>query len=91
MPTITAEDCIKKAAIILQDLAYTYKITELKFPQKADFYPTESENPFIIRDFSKCILCGKCVQACNEIVVNRAISQGHRGSESKIVTGSKNL
>jgi NADP-reducing hydrogenase subunit HndD len=73
----------------LQDLAYFYKINDLRFPQKKkeDIYPTEDENPFIVRDFSRCILCGRCVQACNEVVVNRAISHGYRGSESKIVTG----
>ncbi len=38
-----------------------------------------------MRDFSRCILCGRCVQACNEIQVNRAISFGYRGVSSKIV------
>ena len=73
----------------LQDLAYFYKITELQFPEKdeKDIYPIEDQNPFIIRDFSRCILCGRCVQACNEVVVNRAISYGYRGAKSKIVTG----
>ncbi|MEQ8159599.1 MAG: 2Fe-2S iron-sulfur cluster-binding protein, partial [Smithellaceae bacterium] len=73
----------------LQDLAYFYKITELKFEEKKqeDIYPTENENSFIVRDFSRCILCGRCVQACNELVVNRAISHGYRGAKSKIVTG----
>ena len=71
----------------LQDLAYFYKITSLKFEESEKKYLTEDENPFIIRDFSRCILCGRCVQACNEVVVNRAISLGYRGSESKVVTG----
>jgi formate dehydrogenase major subunit len=73
----------------LQDLAYYYKITKLRFKEKeqSEIYPTEDENPFIVRDFSRCILCGRCVQACNEVVVNRAISHGYRGAESKIVTG----
>ena len=76
----------------LQDLAYFYKITNLQFLEKdeRDIYPTEEDNAFIVRDFSRCILCGRCVQACNEVVVNRAISQGYRGSESKIVTGGDN-
>jgi formate dehydrogenase major subunit len=73
----------------LQDLAYFYKITKLQFDEKEtkDIYPTEDVNPFIVRDFSRCILCGRCAQACNEVVVNRAISQGYRGGKSKIVTG----
>jgi NADP-reducing hydrogenase subunit HndD len=71
----------------LQDLAYFYKITDLRFSESEQKYPLENENPFIVRDFSRCILCGRCVQACNEVVVNRAISQGYRGKNSKIVTG----
>jgi len=71
----------------LQDLAYRYGIAEPRFQPAETPYPMEDENPFIVRDFSRCILCGRCVQACNEVVVNRAISQGYRGSKSKIVTG----
>jgi predicted molibdopterin-dependent oxidoreductase YjgC len=71
----------------LQDLVYRYGITEMPFPLTPQLYPTETENPFIIRDFSRCILCGRCVQACNEVVVNRAIDLGYRGSKSKVVTG----
>lgn len=71
----------------LQDLAYFYKITDLQFNETDQSYPIEDENPLIIRDFSRCILCGRCVQACNEVVVNRAISYGYRGAKGKIVTG----
>ncbi len=71
----------------LQELAYYYGIKELKFSQDEKFYPTDDDNPFIIRDFSRCIRCGRCIQACNELVVNRAISYGYRGKNSKVVTG----
>ncbi len=48
----------------LQDLTYFYKITKLQFKEKEekDIYPKEDQNPFIVRDFSRCILCGRCVQ-----------------------------
>jgi len=69
----------------LQELAYEYGVETSRFVRSPQVYPTESDNPFILRDFSRCILCGRCVQACNEVVVNRAISYGYRGSESKIV------
>jgi predicted molibdopterin-dependent oxidoreductase YjgC len=80
-------NCESNGDCRLQDLVYWYGITAAPFPEPTEFYPTETENPFIIRDFSRCILCGRCVQACNEVVVNRAIDIGYRGSQSKIVTG----
>src|SRR5210317_919947 len=52
----------------------------------------EMANPFIIRDFSRCILCGRCVQACNDVQVNNAINFGYRGAETKIIAaGDKPL
>jgi formate dehydrogenase major subunit len=73
----------------LQDLAYSYGIKEPRFTAtpKEEMYPVENVNPFIVRDFSRCVLCGRCIQACNEVVVNRAISYGYRGSANKVVTG----
>jgi formate dehydrogenase major subunit len=68
----------------LQDLAFQYQVTSKRFSRPTDFRVTEV-NPLIVRDFSRCILCGRCVQACNEVQVNRAISFGYRGKKAKIV------
>jgi len=70
----------------LQDLAIRYGVKPARFLPSRIEYPIEDSNPFFIRDFSRCILCGRCVQACNEIQVNNAISFGYRGPRSKIVT-----
>ena len=76
----------------LQDLAYRYQVTGEGLPGTVIPYPIEDVNPFIVRDFSRCILCGRCVQACNEVQVNKAISFGFRGSETKIIAaGDKPL
>ena len=76
----------------LQAFAVKYGVKTGRFKPKETPYPFENVNPFIARDFSRCILCGRCVQACNEIQVNHAISQGYRGSESKIVaSGDRSL
>jgi predicted molibdopterin-dependent oxidoreductase YjgC len=70
----------------LQELAIRYQVKADRFPPSDTPYPIETVNPFIVRDFSRCIMCGRCVQACNEVQVNNAISYGYRGRKSKIVT-----
>jgi predicted molibdopterin-dependent oxidoreductase YjgC len=69
----------------LQDLAYRYQVSGEAFPATPTQYPMETVNPFIVRDFSRCISCGRCVQACSEVQVNNAISFGYRGPHSKII------
>lgn len=69
----------------LQELAYKYQVKNTRFPETASLYPMETVNPLIIRNPSKCILCGRCVQACREIQVNDAIDFGYRGAKTKII------
>ena len=69
----------------LQDLAFRYQVTGEDFEPTETAYPVETANPFIMRDFSRCIQCGRCVQACNEVQVNQAIHFGYRGAATKII------
>lgn len=69
----------------LQDLAYRYQVSGDNFPGTETRHEMEDVNPFILRDFSRCIQCGRCVQACNDIQVNNAINFGYRGAATKIV------
>ncbi len=70
----------------LQDLCYQYRVRVDNFNKDWVDHPPELDNPMIVRDFSRCITCGRCVQACNEVQVNRAIDFGYRGTATKIVT-----
>jgi len=54
-----------------------------RLPQMAAI---EEVNPFIERDLSKCILCGKCIRACQEMVVEGAIDYFQRGFFTKPAT-----
>lgn len=69
----------------LQELAFRYQVSGERFEATETTYPMETVNPFILRDFSRCIQCGRCVQACNEVQVNQAIHFGYRGAATKII------
>ncbi len=43
-------------------------------------------NPFIQRDLSKCVLCAKCIRACQELVVEGVLDYFQRGFKSKPAT-----
>jgi formate dehydrogenase, alpha subunit, archaeal-type len=36
-------------------------------------YPIDDSNPFYVYDPNQCILCGRCVEACQDLVVNEVI------------------
>lgn len=80
-----AELCPAWGDCRLQDLAYQYQVSVDGLTRTPVDYPMEMANPLIIRDFSRCILCGRCVQACNEVQVNRAIRFGDQ--DTKIIAG----
>jgi len=69
----------------LQELAFRYQVSGERFEPTETAYPMETANPFILRDFSRCIQCGRCVQACNDVQVNQAIHFGYRGAATKII------
>ena len=46
----------------------------------------QDDNPFFIRDHQYCILCGRCVRVCDEIIGANAIEIVGRGFESHVAT-----
>jgi predicted molibdopterin-dependent oxidoreductase YjgC len=71
----------------LQELVKEYGVdTEHLVPQEADF-PLDDGHPLMVRDFSRCILCGRCVAACNDVQVNGAIPPPFGRREEKSLTG----
>ena len=70
----------------LQELAFKYQVRTDRYIPFPSRHKLEDVNPMIVRDLSRCILCGACVKACNEVQVNKAINFGYRGTEAKIVT-----
>lgn len=51
---------------------------------KSGKYPLDDENPFIVRDRNKCILCGLCVRVCDAHARYGAVDFQRRSSETTI-------
>lgn len=50
-------------------------------------HPLKDDNPFYVRDYSKCIMCWRCVQVCAEDgQFAFALNYGERGFHSHIAT-----
>lgn len=50
-------------------------------------FPVKVDNPFYIRDYSKCVMCWRCIQVCADDVQNTyALTWGGRGIHSHVTT-----
>lgn len=73
----TVSEKLKRLRPILEDLNYN-----IKRKAKKDL----NTNPFWGLDYEKCVLCRRCVSACNEITVNGALNVSGSGASEKIDT-----
>jgi len=76
--------CESGGSCELQDLAYEYGIKQTRFPGVQHSWPVQDDNPFIYRDYNKCVLCRRCIRACDEINGVEAIGLIHRGFQTKV-------
>ncbi len=72
----------------IQDQMAAYGVDKNRFPYAImRKHEVIDDNPFYVRDYDKCILCWRCVQACgDDLQFTYALSVGGRGYETKIAT-----
>lgn len=78
--------CEKNGSCRLQELAHRFGITEVRFPNNNNNRIYDTSSKAIVRDSSKCILCGDCVRMCHEVQNVGVIDFAHRGSQMMIAT-----
>jgi formate dehydrogenase major subunit len=76
--------CEKSGDCKLESLAYSMGISATRFEGERHHYPVDESNPFIVRDYNKCVLCQRCIRACEEIQGNSAIDYAYRGFHTKV-------
>jgi predicted molibdopterin-dependent oxidoreductase YjgC len=83
--------CEATGDCLLQDLAYEYGVKVDRYPGRRHDYPIDDPNPFIQVDRNKCILCRRCVRACNYINGVEAIGVVYRGFDARIAFGADTI
>ena len=78
--------CERNGSCELQTLSEDLNIRERRIPGKRTPHKIDKSSPAIIRDPSKCILCGRCVRICEEIMHTSTLDFAHRGNDLRIST-----
>lgn len=75
--------CDSAGACALQDIAYEFGIEESPYTgERHRVWEGQDDNDLIERDYSKCILCGRCVRICHEVQGCNVVGYTDRGFEA---------
>ena len=79
-------------AVGLREVRYGYDGANHVFAKSngkpnAEWHPKDESNPYFTFDPSKCIVCSRCVRACEEVQGTFALTIEGRGFESKVAAG----
>lgn len=74
----------------LQDMAGVVGLREVRYGFEGENHGAankDESNPYFTFDPSKCIVCSRCVRACDEVQGTLALTIDGRGFASKVATG----
>jgi formate dehydrogenase major subunit len=90
-------DCLTCAAngdCELQDMAGVVGLREVRYGYEGQNHlkaPKDESNPYFTFEASKCIVCSRCVRACEEVQGTFALTIQGRGFASKVASGPTNF
>ena len=75
--------CVRSTNCELQKLCQEYGVDETEFEGARPNTTTDESTDYLVRDNSKCILCRRCVAACQAQAIG-VIGANNRGFDSEI-------
>ena len=75
----------------LQDMAGAVGLREVRYGYQGENHldlPKDTSNPYFTFDSSKCIVCSRCVRACEEVQGTFALTIEGRGFGSRVAAGA---
>lgn len=76
--------CPQSGDCELQELAYELQMDHLTVSSSFDKFPTDVTSEYLAIDHNRCILCGRCVRACQEISGAHVLNFNNRGPQNLI-------
>jgi formate dehydrogenase major subunit len=68
----------------LQELGYRYRVDHWVFPTYTKAFPLDATHKYYLMEHNRCVLCERCIRACDELVANHTLGLRQRGSESMV-------
>ncbi len=93
---LTCLTCAANGDCELQDMAGTVGLRDVRYGYEGDnhvvptsekYLPKDESNPYFTYDPSKCIVCNRCVRACEEVQGTFALTIAGRGFDSRVAAG----
>lgn len=78
--------CVRNGDCELQGLSEQLCVTERRIRGRKNKLPLDLSSASIVRDPEKCILCGRCVRVCEEVMGVACIDFVKRGSQALVST-----
>lgn len=71
----------------LRQVARHFGLTKSRYVGERHVYARDDRHPYVKVDLNECIVCGRCVRACDEVQGTFALSYAGRGWGTKIIAG----
>ncbi len=76
--------CVRNRNCELQTLAENMGIREFTYEGEKPQFKQDDDNPAVIRDSEKCILCRRCVAVCQDVQTTRILFPQNRGFDTVV-------